>query len=151
MKRTKHLVIALCLMLLIPVAGIAKKKAKKDEDGTRRVTMYVCGMNFSFNDSLVYFTDIQVMDTVAVYGKYDILKNRDQYAYQLRNFMTDKLHRPNTTSVILHNMDKEKLTKKLLKLRDKYVFTGKGKKKKLSNYDIRNLSSEEFKFAPVYE
>lgn len=151
MKRTTQLIIALCLMLLIPVVGIAKKKAKKQADGTRRVTMYVCGMNFSFNDSLVYFTDIQAMDTVSVYGKYNILLNREQYAYQLRNFMTDKLHRPNTTSVIVHDIDKDKLTKKLQKLRDKYIFIGKGKKKRPSNYDLRVLNTEEFKFEPIYQ
>lgn len=151
MKRTTQLIIALCLMLIIPMEGMAKKKAKKEVDGTRRVTMYVCGVNFCFNDSLIYFTDIQQMDTISVYGKYNVLINREQYSYQLRNFMTEKLHRPNTTSVIMHDMDREKLTKKLQTMRDKYVFIGKGKKKRPSNYDLRVLSSEEFSFTPIYE
>ena len=48
---------------------------------------YICGFATSFNDSTVYFTDIQYMDSTYTDSKTGFLYSRDNYSYQLRGHM----------------------------------------------------------------
>ena len=47
----------------------------------------------SFNDSIVYYTDIQVLDSVEL-DKNGFLPKRDLYTYQLKNYLEYNLKKP---------------------------------------------------------
>ena len=102
--------------------------------------IYAFGFSASFNDSIVYFTDIQEIDSVWVSGKGKFLTGRDSYSYQLRNYLSEK-GMPHRTGIISYEFDRKKIEKKYVKLRAKYT--------KNNNFDVRYLNASEFKFTHV--
>lgn len=56
---------------------------KKGKEGKEKA-VYAFGVAASFNDTVVYFTDIQVLDSVKL-DKGGFLPKRDLYTYQLKN------------------------------------------------------------------
>ena len=51
----------------------------------KKTRVYVYGFAASFNDSIVYFTDIQTLDSATIASKSGFLYGRDNYSYQLRD------------------------------------------------------------------
>ena len=49
--------------------------------------IYMVGVSASFADSLVYFTDIQFLDSVTLDKETTLLPNRKQYSEQLDDYM----------------------------------------------------------------
>ena len=80
MKYVKVLA-SLMLMFIVCTAFTSNDKGKG---------MYIVGVSASFTDSLVYFTDIQFVDSVEL-GKNDLLPMRDQYSDQLDIYLEHKL------------------------------------------------------------
>lgn len=58
--------------------------------------VYAFGVAASFNDSIVYYTDIQVLDSVEL-DKNGFLPKRDLYTYQLKNYLEYNLKKPDYT------------------------------------------------------
>jgi len=116
--------------------------------------MYMFGFAASFNDSIVHFTEIQTIDSVWIDQKTHFLAGRENYSYQLRDFLADKLQMPHRTCVVVYNQDRLKLEKEYLKMKRIYT-TGKKKVKKKdqdkvqSHNDLRLLPSADFKFQLV--
>ena len=116
--------------------------------------MYMFGFAASFNDSIVHFTEIQSVDSVWIDHKYKLMLGRENYSYQLRDYMTDKLHMPHRTCVVFYNQDRQKLEKEFLKMRRIYT-TGKRKVKKKDNGQVRtsneihDIRLSEFQFKTV--
>ena len=118
--------------------------------------MYMFGFAASFNDSIVHFTDIQTVDSVWIDQKTQFMLGRENYSYQLRDYLADKLQMPHRTCVVIYNQDRQKLEKEFLKMKRIYT-TGKKKVKKKdrdndnvkSNNELRTISSAEFKFNVV--
>lgn len=104
---------------------------------------YMFGFVASFNDSTVYFTNIQKVDSVWVSKKKNFLAGRNQYSYQLRSFFAEKRNLPNRTCVVIANIDRKKLEKKYIKMKNKYLVKSK------KPYDVRNISDADFKFTAV--
>ena len=104
---------------------------------------YMFGFVASFNDSTVYFTDIQELDSVWVTKKKQFLAGRSQYSNQLREFFANKRNMPNRTCVVVANVDRKKLEKKYIKMKNKYLVKSK------KPYDVRNISESDFKFETV--
>ncbi len=97
------------------VMGVAAKKSKdKNKYG-----VYMAGVSASFTDSLVYFTDIQYLDSAMVDGK-GFLVGRSQYSVQLKDYLETKQGGKNRTCFMFYNMKKSKLQKEILKLKEKY-------------------------------
>ena len=59
------------LMLLIAMSVSASNK---------KATIYAFGFSASFNDSTIYFTDIQQIDNATIESKNNFLQNRTEYA-----------------------------------------------------------------------
>ena len=97
---------------------------------------YMFGFVASFNDSTVYFTNIQKVDSVWVTNKKSMLAGRNQYSYQLRDYFAQQRNMPNNT-------DLKKLEKKYIKMKNKYLVKSK------KPYDVRSLNETDFKFLPV--
>lgn len=115
--------------------GIMSMEAKNEKQPT-----YLYGFATSFNDSIVYFAEIQLLDDAWVDSKTIFLYGRDSYSYQLRDYLKAKgLNAP--TCVTGFANTKKKAEEKFLKLRNKYLVKGK--------YDIKYLSVSDFKYTPV--
>ncbi|MBM6865521.1 hypothetical protein H6A66_10140 [Bacteroides caecigallinarum] len=106
----------LCFVFAVSmVMGVAAKKSKdKNKYG-----VYMAGVSASFTDSLVYFTDIQYLDSAMVDGK-GFLVGRSQYSVQLKDYLETKQGGKNRTCFMFYNMKKSKLQKEILKLKEKY-------------------------------
>lgn len=115
----------------IVVGATAKKSKDKNKYG-----VYMAGVSASFTDSLVYFTDIQFLDSAQVDGK-GFLVGRSQYSVQLKDYLEMKEGGKNRTCFMFFNLKKNKLQKELQKLKEKY---NKGK-----NMVLKDVNPE-FKF-----
>ena len=135
MRLIKHLTLALALMAF----GSTNVQAQN----VKVPHAYMFGFVASFNDSTVYFTNIQTVDSVWVTSKKQFLNPRNQYSYQLRNFFAEKRNMPNRTCVVIANTDRKKLEKKYIKMKNKYLVKSK------KPYDVRNLAESDFKFTAV--
>jgi len=102
-----------------------------------RTPIYIYGFSASFNDSIVYFTDIQKVDSAWLDEKTDFLVSRENYSYQLRDFLSGR-GEPNRTCVVSYATKRKDIEKKFIKMRRKYVEKG--------GYDVKYVSSSEFKF-----
>lgn len=123
----------LCFIFAVSmVMGVAAKKSKdKNKYG-----VYMAGVSASFTDSLVYFTDVQYLDSAVVDNK-GFLVGRSQYSVQLKDYLETKEGIKNRTCFMFFNVKKNKLQKELLKLKEKY---GKG------NTLVLKSVNPEFKF-----
>ncbi len=102
--------------------------------------VYAFGFSASFNDSTVYFTDIQEVDSVWINAKNDFLLNRSEYSYQLRNYF-DGNGQPHRTCIIVYALKRKDIDKKYRKMKEKYTKKG--------NFDVRYLKEEDFRFKAV--
>ena len=51
--------------------------------------VYAFGISASFTDTVVYFTEIQILDSAKVSAKEGSLAHRELYSYQLKNYLED--------------------------------------------------------------
>lgn len=135
MKLIKQLTLAIVLM----AAGTTNVQAQN----VKVPHAYMFGFVASFNDSTVYFTNIQQVDSVWVTKKKKMLAGRNNYSYQLREFFAQKRNMPNRTCVVVANTDRKKVEKKYIKMKNKYLVKSK------KPYDVRNIADSDFKFSAV--
>ena len=72
----KSIKILCSLLLVLMVCSAFSLKGSKGK------SVYIVGVSASFTDSLVYFTEIQLLDSVRL-DKNKMLPERSQYSYQL--------------------------------------------------------------------
>lgn len=80
--------------------------------------VYLFGIAASFNDSVVYFTPIQRVDSVRL--EKGFLPKRAQYAYQLKNQIEYGQNKSDYTCMIYFSDSKAKLEKEVTKVKNKY-------------------------------
>ena len=123
----------ICFLFAAAFAVSAFSKQPKDKN---KYGVYLAGVSASFADSLVFFTDIQFVDSAAVDEK-DMLVGRASYSYQLKDYLEQKQGEQNRTCFMFFNRKKAKLEKEMKKLKEKYQKGG--------TLVIRNVDSS-FKF-----
>lgn len=101
---------------------------------------YICGFATSFNDSTVYFTDIQYMDSTYTDSKTGFLYSRDNYSYQLRGHM-QKNGVANPTCITFFSKKRKDVEKKYTALKKRYATKGR--------YDVKYLLASDFVFTPI--
>ena len=101
---------------------------------------YMFGFIANFTDSVVYFTDIQTVDSVWYDKKTKFLLSRSGYSGQLREYFTNKMNKPHSTCIVVFSLKRKDAEKKFVKLRKKYIGKNAGA------YDIRNINENEFHF-----
>lgn len=105
---------------------------------------YMFGFIASFNDSIVFFTDIQEVDSVWVMEKKKlILAGRSSYAAQLRDFFSSGFNLNNRTCVVISGTKRKDVEKKYAKMKKQYTV------KNANRYDVHYVDATEFKFRPV--
>ena len=112
MKQFKLLCFLLIASLVIPV--LAKSPKDKNKYG-----VYIAGVSASFSDSLVYFTDIQYVDSASLSDN-GLLIGRAQYSIQLKEYLEQKENGKNRTCFVYYNKKKKNLQKGINKLKEKY-------------------------------
>ena len=81
--------------------------------------VYVFGVGASFKDSVVFFTDVQLVDSVTL-DRMGFLPEREMYAYQLKNYLEYQKGKSDYTCAIYFSEHKAKLEKELSKVRKQY-------------------------------
>lgn len=104
---------------------------------------YMFGFIASFNDSIVFFTDIQEVDSVWVQEKKKFIAGRSNYAYQLRDFFEKNFNLKNRTCVVICDTKRKNVEKKYAKMKKQYTV------KNANKYDVHYIDATEFKFRPV--
>ena len=144
MKLSKIGLTAIAATLLISLTAQAKNEMRK---------AYVFGFASSFNDSTVYITDIQELDSVWFTSKHHFLVSRENYSYQLRDYLTS-IGEQHRTCMVEYNTDPKKLEKVWNKLYSRYAHNQKKKnnqkqKSELPPFQIKKLTREQFQFQSV--
>ena len=103
--------------------------------------MYMVGVSASFTDSLIYFTDIQFLDSVEL-DKDELLPMRGQYSDQLDSYLEQVKGMENRTCFIYFDEKKDKVEKTIKKMKEKYQKDGKS--------ILRDLGAD-FKFSKAVE
>ncbi|MBO4822744.1 MAG: hypothetical protein J5548_14915 [Prevotella sp.] len=110
--------------------------------GKERCTpIYIFGTSASFIDSVVYITEIQIVDSAWVADKTGFLVKRGNYSSQLSNYLAQQGMTSRTCFVTYATNEKD-ILKKMAKMRKKL----NGSKKHPKHFDIRLIDEEEFKF-----
>lgn len=118
MKLSKIGLTAIAATLLISLTVQAKNEMRK---------AYVFGFASSFNDSTVYFTDIQEVDSAWFTSKHHFLVSRENYSYQLRDYLAS-IGEQHRTCVVEYNTDPKKLENTWNKLYIRYAHNQKKEK-----------------------
>ncbi len=146
MKSSKLALASVGAALLASLTVSAKNEMKK---------AYMFGIAASFNDSTVYFTPVQEVDSVwfTKRNKTVFLQNRDNYSYQLRDFLEQK-GESNRTCAIFFGTSHKKVEDKWEKVHAKYTAKSKKKKKAPKGgekppYQVKMIDNGEFLFKPI--
>lgn len=98
------------LVLLLCSAFTGRKVVEKP--------VYLFGVSASFLDSVVYITEIQVLDSIKLESGF--LPYRSAYSYQLKNYFEQNQQLTDRTCAVYYSLNKKKLYKELSKLKSKY-------------------------------
>lgn len=120
--------------------GITANMSAKEEKAPKT---YMFGFAASFNDSTVYFTDIQEITDAYMAEKTKFLVNRDEYSYQFRNYLQGE-GKQYPTCITSYAYNRKDIVKKYEKLRKKYMDN-----KNKGRYIIVNIDSKQFTYKPV--
>lgn len=132
--------IAILFMTLVALGVATTTNAKK----VVTPRMYIFGMAASFNDSTVYFTNVQELNNVWVEKRHKELDVRQLYSMQLRDYLNNQKIQ-NRTCIVIANEKRSKLEKKFLKLRKLYTQSKDGK----MHFDVKYLGDQDFKFTTI--
>lgn len=139
MKHFKYQVLlATLIMAVLPLSQASAKRVSISK-------VYAFGLAASFNDSIVYFTDIQTLENAWVDSKTHFLQSRDTYSYQLREHLGQKLQMPRRTCIVFYNEKLQKLLKKYDKIKRLYTTPKPGRQK----FDVRSITSDDFRFEVI--
>lgn len=129
----KFVKIVASLFIVLAVCTASTMEKKKG--------MYMVGVSASFTDSLIYFTDIQFLDSVEL-DKDELLPMRGQYSDQLDSYLEQVKGMENRTCFIYFDEKKDKVEKTIKKMKEKYQKDGKS--------ILRDLGAD-FKFSKAVE
>lgn len=104
--------------------------------------VYIFGISASFTDTVVYYTEIQMVDSVSL-DKNGFLPKRELYSYQLKNHLELDKGLPNRTCMVYFSESKNKLVKEAAKMAARY-----NKNKTVS---LKQIPTGEFKFSKPEE
>lgn len=138
MKPIRHFAIGTALTALF-VLSYSSTQAKNVVEQKA----YMFGFSASFNDSIIYFTNIQEVDSVWFTQKKSMLAGRREYSSQLRDYCKSMLNQPQRTCIVIGDKQLKKVEKKYEKMKKMYT------QNKKTSYDVRFISEEEFKFVSV--
>jgi hypothetical protein len=132
MKFVKIVLPAIIALCVLSSFTILKKNQK---------SVYAFGVSASFVDTVVYFTDIQLLDSAQLTAD-GFLPKREAYSNQLKNYFESK-GESNRTCMIYFSESSQKINKELKNVADKY--------KKNKSLIVKKLEKSEFHFKKPQE
>lgn len=106
-------------MILAAMVTLVCCSAFTMKDKGQEKPVYVFGIAASFNDSIVFCTDIQLVDSARL-SKEGFLPRRAEYANQMRNYLEYQQGKKDYTCMIYFSENKAKLEKEASKVKSKY-------------------------------
>lgn len=106
----------------------------------KKTPLFICGFVSTFNDSTVYFTEIQPMGDAYADSKTDFLYSRENYSYQLREYI-QKNGVKTPTCVTLFAKKRKDIEKKYTALKKRYATKGR--------YNVKYITANDFSFTPI--
>jgi len=103
--------------------------------------VYAFGISASFTDSIVYYTEIQVLDSVSLTSE-GFLPKREVYSYQLKNYLESK-GEANRTCMIYFSDSQKKIASEFDKVSGKYKKNKAVSFKKIEKKDFQFKKPEE--------
>ena len=100
------------IALALAIVAISSLAAQAKVEPT---TAYMFGFASSFNDSTVYITSVQKVDSVYLSHKNLFLEGRDNYSFQLRDYL-ESIGEPKRTCIVMFDRNFKKAEKKWTKL-----------------------------------
>lgn len=110
---------SLFILLLVFVSAVAVAGDRKENKKDEAAPVYIMGVSMSFSDSIVYFTEIQKLDSVVLEN--GALPHLQYYSYELKDYMSFEENMPGRISAIYFNEKRSKLEKKELKVKKNLV------------------------------
>ena len=114
------------IALALAIVAISSLAAQAKVEPT---TAYMFGFASSFNDSTVYITSVQKVDSVYLSHKNLFLEGRDNYSFQLRDYL-ESIGEPKRTCIVMFDRNFKKAEKKWTKLYERYTKKTKAKRLK---------------------
>lgn len=147
MKIIKSAFVFMVATMLVSLTANAKDTMKR---------IYIYGCATSFNDSTVYLTDIEVVDSAWFTGKKKMfLVSRENYSYQLRDYLEQQGEK-NQTCMVTFGTNLKTVKKKWNKLNDRFtkVKVKKNKQGKKEDttpapFQVKIIGMDKFKFTGV--
>lgn len=102
--------------------------------------LYMFGFASSFNDSIVHITEIQKVDSAWINTKTGFLYSRENYAFQLRDYLKSADNEFPTCNVFFAEKRKD-IEKKYLKLKKRYTTKG--------GYVVKYVDESVFRFKDI--
>ena len=134
----KNFVKLLCLAVVMGACTPALAKKNAGVKKVKENQVYIMGVSASFTDSLVYFTDVQLLEGVKV-GKKALQPERQHYSEQLQGYLEQQGGLENRTCFVYYNRSEAKLKKESAKLKAKY-------QKNNSKLLLRQVNPNAFRF-----
>lgn len=121
------------IVLLVSYLFLSAFSLEKGKEGT----VYAFGMAASFTDTIVYYTEVQALDSVKL-DKHKFLPGRDRYSSQLKSYLEYDRGIPGRVCMIYFSTSKEKLEKEAAGMLNKY--------KKNKSVTAQRIEVGEFRF-----
>ena len=129
----KWRVILIGLLGMVQLTAIAKPKDKNTEEPKR---VYLYGVATNFNDSTVYITDVQHLDSIVIHDN-GCLQNYSNYSMQWKVYLEGTLNELNQTCAVIYSDKKKKLEKRFLRMRKKCLAERKQRFKQIGTDSFR--------------
>lgn len=107
-----------CIWLLL-ASCIQPTLAKKQH--VKQKAAYMIGVAISKVDSVVFITDMHLVDSVSIEEKTGFLMDRQLYSFQLQNFITERYKGGPYVTAIFFGTKRKKMERRYLALHKRYV------------------------------
>ena len=134
MRLIKMAVASLTMMLLSVVIPAEAQNVSIQK-------VYMFGFAQSFNDSTVYLTDIQTVDSAWIQNKTKFLLERENYSYQFQHYLESE-GLQHMVCVTTYALTRKDIEKKYAKLKQRYTTPRK-------HYTIEYINENEMRFTAI--
>lgn len=141
MKLNKTFLLAiLCPLFFASVSAAELNEKKNSSENKKEVTekIYMFGVGFSFNDSIVYVSSICELTGVPLQKKTKFLPYRSEFSLQLKQYLEGYLGNMHQTCTVFFSKDQKKLLKRYNKVKKHYLNS--------ENKKLQILGVSEFSF-----
>ena len=125
----------LCMLALQPLDAKVKKVVQKP--------VYMVGVGISLIDSVVFLTDMHLVDSITLEKKTKFLADRQLYSFQLQHYLEENYKGGPYVPSVFFGTKRKKMERKYLSLHKRYV-NNKGLRMMLVDQGQFRFKPEEY-------